>query len=222
LTISDALAAGFARRRRELRRTPDEIAQTLRLFGFDWTRATVAAYERGERKIVIEELLGLLAAYSTNLPAVLDGFGSLQITSGVAVPDHRVIRWLAEGEAAKPGEDPFADPNEAEARFDAETKAAASFGVEPIVVVRAAHRLWGRGLTAERERRMLDEVATVVEKDLGAVPDEASADRTARTLQAKRGHVTRELLAELRPEVERMQRRRRKPAAKKKTTRSNR
>jgi transcriptional regulator with XRE-family HTH domain len=194
--------AGFARRRRELGQTQDEIARDLRLRGFDWTRSTVAAYERGERAISFEELIGLLDVYETTLPSVLDGSGFLQITPSMGTPANDVIRVLAEG--------PFRDDGtrlgagfDVEAGFDAEARTAARFGVEPIAVVRAAHRRWGLGLTDERERRIVERAGP------GASP---------RTLQALRGHVTRALLAELRPEVEAMQRRRRKPAAKTTTT----
>jgi transcriptional regulator with XRE-family HTH domain len=197
LTLSEALVAGFARRRRELGKTQDEIARDLRLVGFDWTRATVAAYERGERGISREEEIGLLHAYETNLPTVLDGFGFLQITPAMRTQAEDVIRILAKGLFAddasvlEPGYD-------VEAGFDAEAKTAARFGVEPILVVRAAHRLWGRGLTDERERR---------------IAERADPDASPRTLQAIRGHVTRELVAELAPKV--TIKRRRKSAARK-------
>jgi transcriptional regulator with XRE-family HTH domain len=196
VTLSEAYVAGFARRRRELGKTQDEIARDLRLLGFDWTRATVAAYERGERAISDEEKIGLLYAYETNVPALLDGFGFVQITPTMQTPARDVIGVLAEGPFARDAT--VLEPGfDVEAGFDAEAKAAARLGVEPIVVVRAAHRRWNLGLTDERERR---------------IAERAGPDASPRTLQAIRGHVTRELLAELRPEVEAMQRRRRKPA----------
>ena len=81
------------------------VAQSMRLYGFEWTRATVAAYESGERAVSMAETLGLLAAYRTDLPSVLDGFGFVYLSPGVRTPSHRVIHWLSDGEAAKPGED---------------------------------------------------------------------------------------------------------------------
>jgi hypothetical protein len=88
-------------------------------------------------------------------------------------------------------ETPF-DPDlmalaEVDALGDAETKAAASLGVTPALLALAARKRWGRSLTAERDRRLADRGHT------GAEP---------RTLQALRGHITRELLEELRPLLE--------------------
>lgn len=73
---------------------------------------------------------------------------------------------------------------EEDAYGDAEQKAARSLGVAPVVLSTAAHRLWGRGLTEERDRR---------------AAEAAEDDATRRQLQAIRGHITRTLLEELRP-----------------------
>jgi hypothetical protein len=69
---------------------------------------------------------------------------------------------------------------------DAERKAARTLGVPASAIALAARRLWGRGLTAERDRR---------------VDEQIGGDATPRTAQAHRGHVTRALLAELSPLV---------------------
>ncbi|MGW5123278.1 helix-turn-helix domain-containing protein [Streptomyces sp. NPDC004069] len=62
---------------------------------------------------------------------------------------------------------------------EATVKAAQRLGWSPQEVDATAHRLWGRSLTAEREAR------------IGGAP------RT-RADQARRGHVTRQLMGELR------------------------
>jgi len=75
-----------------------------------------------------------------------------------------------------------------EAAGEAEQKAARRLGVHPAAVALAAHRLWGRSLTAERDRR-------VAEQSPGDLP---------RRIQAVRGHVTRKLVAELSPVLSRV------------------
>lgn len=68
---------------------------------------------------------------------------------------------------------------------EAEQKAARGLGVSSVAVSACAHRLWGHGLTDERDRRdkLLDEASR------------GSDDAAART---RRGHITRALLADLR------------------------
>jgi hypothetical protein len=71
----------------------------------------------------------------------------------------------------------------AASKGDAERKAADKLSVDPLVLAVGAAKLWGRSLTAERDRRISDRAADVV---------------SPRTRQALRGHTTRELLTELR------------------------
>lgn len=73
-----------------------------------------------------------------------------------------------------------------EASGEAEQKAARKLGMLPTAVALAAQRRWSQGLTAERDKRVL-------ERSLGESP---------RRVQAIRGHVTRALIAELRPLLE--------------------
>jgi hypothetical protein len=64
---------------------------------------------------------------------------------------------------------------------DATVRAAHRLGVPPSTVTMTAIQLWGRGLTAERDRRV------------EAMPGESLRPRAGR-----RGHVTRELVEDLR------------------------
>lgn len=65
----------------------------------------------------------------------------------------------------------------------AEQNAARALDTTPLEVATVAHRLWGHGLTEERDRRLLDAKNTSV----GA------------SVRVRRGHVTRVLLDELSP-----------------------
>src|SRR5262249_9471208 len=96
--------------------------------------------------------------------------------------------WTADG--------PRTDPERRralEALQDAEQKAARALRVSPGAVVEAAHQRWGRGFTAERDRRVGAYTAPMLKQD----PDEARRPEWPRRLQAIRGHITRELLEEL-------------------------
>jgi transcriptional regulator with XRE-family HTH domain len=86
---------------------------------------------------------------------------------------------------------------ELEAAGDAERKAAAGIGVlgGPLAVALAARRRWSRSLTAQRDRL----VGFRTDPMLRADPAAARDPGWPRRLQAIRGHVTRELLDELRP-----------------------
>jgi transcriptional regulator with XRE-family HTH domain len=74
-----------------------------------------------------------------------------------------------------------------DAAGDTEQKAAAKLNVSTLAIAIAARKSWGRSLTEERDWR---------------VSEKAGDDMTPRTVQAIRGHVTRELLGELQPFVE--------------------
>ncbi len=71
---------------------------------------------------------------------------------------------------------------EAAARASAERKAAAKLGVTPKQIAEASIALWGRSLTAERDWR---------------VDQQVTKDTPARTKQAVRGWVTRQLVTQL-------------------------
>jgi hypothetical protein len=69
---------------------------------------------------------------------------------------------------------------------EAEHNAARALGCSALDISALAHRLWGRGLTAERDRRV----------DASGSPSDAAA-----AVRVRRGHVTRSLLEELGPLV---------------------
>jgi hypothetical protein len=194
----------------------EDIAAVARMKGLDWVQATIAAIEAGQRPVSIEELLILpsvlrLAAPGTDRIELLPGDELVALTPQSAVPmaelrrafayilgqglietlffgeyalaspDREKLRrtwfWLLAGKELPPLE--YVKTLQA-AAGEAERKAAAKLGVSPVVIAAAAYALWGRSLSEERDRRVAA---------LGEAP--------ARTVQARRGHVTRTLLAEL-------------------------
>jgi transcriptional regulator with XRE-family HTH domain len=232
LTVDQAIGQRLKELRLELGLRQDQVATAARKAGLDWTQATVAAIERGNRALSLGEwfllstVIGFATGYATHqveLADLLPASGrvalSEETTADVDVlrdalagrltdPDRKVladfdtpfIRRANEGirrHVAKMKEllplwrgmtmNGYRDAQNA-ARGDAERKAARKLGVEPLRLSAAAHGRYGRSFTEERDAR---------------VADQAPADASPRSLQALRGHVTRAMLAELAPALER-------------------
>lgn len=202
----------------------EDVADAVRLAGLEWTRSTVAAIEAGRREVSLEELLLLSLAYRLPLSFFFEGDGRVDLTPG-ATATRSVIRAKLNGDTQRWGPDDWDVPSdrvwpeflalltnwhsryawawpdmpegtggmlaaaEAARAGEAEHTVAKRFGVAPVGVSMAAFGRWGRGFTAERDRR---------------VADEAAPDASARSLQALRGHVSRALIDELAPTLERM------------------
>lgn len=202
----------------------DDVASAARTYGLAWTRGKVAALESGNKSISAEEL--------TLLPAVLSEACGRQVTvaelldsdeevwlSPVAYVGHaRHIAATLESRPRNyigvetPGMRASADTfKEARDRVrelgyhdtlkaptlaqwgeiagwsgEADIDAARKLGEPRLVVNVASWCLWGRSLTTERDRRV----------------GEHDGVRGG-ALRARRGHVTRGLLAELRGDLER-------------------
>jgi transcriptional regulator with XRE-family HTH domain len=75
---------------------------------------------------------------------------------------------------------------------DAEQKASRKLGVSSFAIAAAAHKVWGHSLTEERDRQ---------------VAEQTTADTPPRTIQALRGHISRSLLTQLQPLVEKLKQR---------------
>lgn len=182
-------------------RSQDDLAHAAQRAGLDWTRASVASLETGRRGLSAEELLLLPLAF-----VFLDGEGhtlaelledapeTIVRPNGAQAGTGFLRRMLDGGNYAEAGvfERELAAgsgrPDDEQmisymAAREAERHVADALGTDAETVAETAYRLWGRGLTEERERR------------LGERADE---DASPRSLQAIRGHVTRELIEELR------------------------
>ena len=204
---SRSLEEVIGQRVRELReergQTQDEVATALRRFGFEnVTRRTIAKLEAGERgPFTFRDIYALAGFFRLRPAELVSARGLIRIAEGAevpapalraalggSVPDVRGLgaeRWpLARFKGLRLRQ---AVEAAGHTRGEAETKAAARLKVEPIDVAVAAARRYGRSLTEERDARLA-----------GRVKD-TEADRE--TLRAHRGHVTRELLDEMRKEL---------------------
>jgi transcriptional regulator with XRE-family HTH domain len=188
----DELICETLRHRREAAGvTQAELARAARRGGLlDWQQPTVAALETGHRRLSIDELM--------LLPRVLHQAG---ITTGVVggvvdlIPDSttpvllagRVVTTAASVRQLAHGDETVLlriaiDVLTLESSEEALQQAARKLRVAPRVLAHAARRRWGHSFTRERDRRL-----------------EGHPRMPSRTRQARRGHVTRALLAELAP-----------------------
>lgn len=199
-------------------RTQDDVARAARTLGLAWPQTKIAALERGDKAVSLEEFfllpallesaIGREVPYGELLQAA-DGdtvhlstkasaaphdlaalFGARTLDPAVDV-DIRVWKAVSDSlealEARLRQLDLHLTARELlraqEAAGVAEERAARKLGEIPAVFAAISLRLWGHGLTAERDKR---------------VGDSLPPDAPAATVQAKRGRVTRELVDEVR------------------------
>jgi transcriptional regulator with XRE-family HTH domain len=216
-TVEQAIGQEIRRRREAAGVGQSALAAAARQYGLPWTRATVAAIELGRKQLPLGEMATLSLALSEVLSEEGAGGRSLDLSDliptderrvsagpGLELPLRIVRSLLLPGEddrrldRAQGPREPIkvdVDRRALEAAGDAEQKAAMALRVSPEALVKAAHDQWGRSLTAQRDRL----VSIRTDPMLRADPAEEHRPGWPRRLQAIRGHVTRELLGELRP-----------------------
>jgi transcriptional regulator with XRE-family HTH domain len=161
-----------------------------------WDRSTVTRIELGQRQLLAGELVLLAVLYDAPVADLLPDERCELSPAVIAVPAAaaKTVEWqqrvaLADTVTATDALSVLTTTATATAALsvtkyradDATVKAAHRLGVDPSAVAAAAIQLWGRGLTAERDRRV------------EAMPGESPQSRGRR-----RGHVTRELVEDLR------------------------
>jgi len=206
----------------------EDLAAEARRCGLDWSQSTVANLLAGSRQLRTEELvllpLVVLGAFGvdSNLWALLvdDREEMVPLQDGVRISRGELNKLLSGATASELNSNtagldlpwtrtrsersagaeryrhlwPSASIAKVraalvESRNEAVQKAARKLAVAPeVVAVRAMH-LWGRPLAGEREARVQARVSQEVE-------------HSPRSLQAQRGHVTRELVVELRESLD--------------------
>jgi hypothetical protein len=191
----------------------DEVALAARKAGLPWTRIVVRALETGRRELSIDEFarlpsvlrhLGAGEARSARLESETDKVAlhvePLPLIQRALEDPAKRRLWDSEWERLRQllgpapsgaGAGTAAAIAENQAVFasaggDLEQKVARRARLHPLVVARAAYRLWGRSLTEERDARLAGQTAGPI---------------APRALQGARGHVTRALVAELEPRL---------------------
>ena len=204
-TFAAALGAAVFFNRRARGWSQEGLAHRARSHGLRWSRSTVAAVENGTKTLDVTELILLAGTLSLGVLQLLDSDGEVWLSPD-AYCSMKVIRNILtteeyldmtrseiEVEVGAPGGGRPITPAELVGRGEAEQKAARRLGWTPSEVAQVALVLWGQSLSDERDDRVVDNWLDGDETELFYGED----DRSNRTLQAIRGHVTRELLKEL-------------------------
>jgi transcriptional regulator with XRE-family HTH domain len=193
--------------------TKDGLADRARAAGLPWSHHTVWAIESGRRNVTLGEVLLLQVFLNTTLDRLLRTDLKVVDIDGVPIkgkalvalvrPTRRPVALFVNNAPTQKivGKKLQRDLDRIASRYaldfgalrkvrvwaaaSAETKAAHTLRLSPIEVSAAAHSLWGKGLTQERDSR-LEKLSR--------------NDRLDKHLDsnARSGHVTRGLIAELR------------------------
>lgn len=183
-TLAQATGRNVERLRTQRGLSQDVLAAKMLRYGFEWGRSVVAAVESGRRALEIGEALVVAKELGVELGDLLVGeVASETVTLAPLVRvDVAALRALfAPGVSGLSLYTPMTSTamDEAASHQEAELKAARKLRVEPRQIVSAARSLWGRSLTAERDARV--------------GPD---------ANHATRGHVTRQLVAEIKKRLQ--------------------
>jgi transcriptional regulator with XRE-family HTH domain len=202
--LSKVLARRLVALRTEHGLTQDDVARFARRDGLDWSRATVASIENGRRPISLGEMLVLSLGFDIDLADWFDDLPAdrpVRLTENPKKPGmyadiapgalHAAFVATDEGQwrAAACWDSPRTRPGTSDmdvlraeiAAGEAEENLARAIGIEPMELVNRSFALWGRTLTEQRDRLV----------------DEQGGNRPPTSIQARRGHVTRQLLQEL-------------------------
>lgn len=155
--LNAVISANVASRRHVLGLTQDQLAQRCASRGLEWTRSVIASIEAGNRRLNVDELL-LLGASLDIAPIQLLHSDAELVRIGATVYPGRDVRPLmtARPHAAWDREASAADVVADLRRIglgSAEQKAAARLRLESGQVAEIARRLFGHGLTEERDAR---------------------------------------------------------------------
>lgn len=173
--------------RERMRWTQHEMARHLQRNGLNWARAQVAAIEAGNRESVsFEAMVVLAAAMGSGLAGLFNGEGIVQLT-----PDTRQtregLRALLSGPInmdLEPWKQLQLSKQAAQLRYEADSALAKRLGVTAHEVMTVSCSLFnGRTLTEERDLR----VKVLLDDETMSIREQ----------QAHRGHITRELSAEI-------------------------
>ncbi|HUC37960.1 MAG TPA: helix-turn-helix transcriptional regulator [Acidimicrobiales bacterium] len=177
-----------------------DLASSMNAVGFgDWTRHTVASVETGRRSVSVGELLTLAEVLLVPVADFFTGDVDVKLWNRRPGPGDTPVGWqlelcrnLLNEPAARERFQADAEMGYMAAYMDKHDRsitfptlaAVEKFGFPKKTVDRVAQKLWGRSAEDEHKARM-------GERDLEGL--------TPRGLDATKGHVTRQLLAELEP-----------------------
>jgi hypothetical protein len=195
--VDQITAANLKRLRSALGRmwSQETLANEVRTrLGLEWTRDLVAAIERGQRRLSVGEVLALAHLFRVSLSEFFAADDWVALAPGLRA---KGLAEICVGDRLKETEDSadrlLADyrgaSTQAQPATQAEQKAARALDVSLATLRLKAKQRWGRSFDEERDQRVQELQATEIEQ--------GGLGLTRRGVQALRGHVARELYAEL-------------------------
>jgi hypothetical protein len=187
--LDEAVAKGLRALLDEADMRHEDLARAMTNLGFRWNANRVTQIVTGRRPMSLLELAGVYAVLRRPVGDLVGDKGEVELPGGwieVALVQRALTRgghaWVSKRKVESALRDAFAE------REEAGLKAAKRLGRTAAEIDAASRKLWGLSLAAERDRRVEERA------------DEPS--KTPRALQARRGHVTRALVEELRRHFE--------------------
>jgi hypothetical protein len=168
----------------------DDVALKARQLGFDWHRDTVAAIENDLRKLTIGEFIYIPLILDMSDHADLFPVGDdtvIEMAPGLEVKAYSLRSFFSAHRAPRPTRVPSLTKvtKRIAERQSAEIKAAMKLNIGVKELEAICKQKYGRSFSRERDSRITNK-------------DELSA----RSLQAKRGHAARQLVDELKQELQ--------------------
>jgi len=185
--LEHVIARNVTELRTEQGDTQPDLAGKMRAGGFTWQTNRVAQIETLRRPVSLLEVVGLSRVFDVPVSRLLAGEDLIDLPSGAAIPLAAVRAALA-GERGTETQIRNMTPEESALHADSVDdlrKVAKGLGLDVRDLQALAYRLWGESFHSEREKRLAD-----------------VSGLSKRSAQTKRGHVTRQLIKDVRTWIE--------------------
>lgn len=175
--IEHVIARNVTELRAERGTTQTDVAEAMRRIGFRWQANRVAQIETLRRPVALVEVVGLARVFGVPVFRLLSGEGEIDLPTGTTAP-LAAIRAALAGEPISPEEWQVAERRNAARDELGKVGKRVDLGWEDLQ--RVSYAMWKMPFFTAREL------------NLGDV-----SGLSKRSVQTKRGHVTRALLAEI-------------------------
>lgn len=215
-TLQDVIRKNIRRLRLKRQLRQEEVAAMARRFGVPWSQATIAAIERGTRKVALEEGYILMTVLDVPMAELLAAGADESIdVAGMEVEGADLVDW-AKGEPVVILTSGSVEPSLSAARQRRLSPLAGRYGLDAdhdtlarlaSVSLRPVDQKASRALGVWTKTRGAFEIAAAAESLWGKGLQEARDERYQQIkgyggdARARRGHVTRQLLDELRAHI---------------------
>lgn len=179
--LEHVIARNVSELRADRGATQPDLAARMHASGFAWSTNRVTQIETLRRPVSLLEVVGLAHVFFVPVSRLLAGDDEITLPSGDTMPLAVVRDALAGVDRGEIRELTAEESAQWQASGDDLRKMAAKLGVSPSDFETLAYRVFKQSFRAEREARLGD-----------------VSGLSKRSAQTKRGHVSRNLLAEIR------------------------